>query len=330
MTYEEHIYIYILQVLSKHLKEEGGKGEGGSDYAAALTVQVQRLSQELRQLASSSRTVTVVNSGSGSGSTSFVSLIVPAAVAGAAGYGYLWWRGFSFGDVMYVTRKSMTNAVAGVGKQLEHVSAALSSTKRHLNQRLDGVTSKLDDSVVITGLIQNQVEEVKNEVERSVFEIESVQRQIEGLEVKIDEVQGSQMFANQGITLLIKWVQDLNLISNQHPELAQSFNSWYLNAGSNLERTASSPASIASTGLKELQFFSQALESRGSSGVANTTADITPVKSFGESKPGLGLAGNSTPNLGVSRTFSTSMISRLSFNKFQAGLGGLAGSRGLS
>lgn len=65
MTNEEHIYICILQVLSKHLKEEGGKGEGGNDYAVGLTAQVQRLSQELRQLAASSRTVKVVHLGSG-------------------------------------------------------------------------------------------------------------------------------------------------------------------------------------------------------------------------------------------------------------------------
>ena len=46
-------------------QEEGGKGEGGNDYAVGLTAQVQRLSQELRQLAASSRTVKVVHLGSG-------------------------------------------------------------------------------------------------------------------------------------------------------------------------------------------------------------------------------------------------------------------------
>jgi len=50
-------------------------------------------------------------------------LVLPVAVVGAAGYGYLWWKGLSLGDVMYVTWKSMLNAVSSVSKQLENVSA---------------------------------------------------------------------------------------------------------------------------------------------------------------------------------------------------------------
>lgn len=118
-------------MLTKHLKDDGHKGDGGAN-DAALTLQVRRLTQELHNLASSSRTVTVVQIGSGSG-TSITSFILPAAVVGGVSYAYMWWKGCSFSDIMYVTRKGMNNAVAGVGKQLEHVSAALASTRKHMN-----------------------------------------------------------------------------------------------------------------------------------------------------------------------------------------------------
>lgn len=312
------------QIFSKHLKDDGQKGQGGGN-DAALTLQVQRLTQELYNLASSSRTVTVVQAGSGSW-ISITSFILPAAVVGTVGYGYMWWRGFSFGDIMYVTRKGMNNAVAGVGKQLEHVSAALSSTRKHMNQRLDIVSSKLDDSVVITELIRDQVEEVKGTVGRSIYKIENVGQTVEGLGLKIAEVQESQNFANQGIFLLIEWVNRLNLVAPaQHPELAQSFNSWYLKAN-NLERSTSSPAAITPPGLK--QFFSQALEPAPTS-VPST--NYTPVRNTGESRPsglnlpspGLGLQhSNSTP----ARTMSASMVSR----RWSSGLSSFNGIAGIS
>jgi hypothetical protein len=312
----------LSKVLSKHWKEDGQKREGGGN-DAALSLQVQRLTQELYKLASSSRTVTVVQAGSGSG-MSITSFILPAAVVGTVSYGYMWWRGFSFGDVMYVTRKGMNNAVSGVGKQLEHVSAALSSTRKHMNQRLDSVNSKLDDSVVITGLIKDQVEEVKGTVGRSIHEIEDVNRKMEGLGLKIDEVQDSQNFANQGIFLLIEWVHRLNLVAPaQNPELAQSFNSWYLKAN-NLERTTSSPAAIAPAGLK--QFFSQALESAPT---ATNLAERTPARNIGESRPpGLNLP--SPGGLGLqhtpTRTMSASMVSR----RWSSGLSSFSGITGIS
>ncbi|XP_024394764.1 uncharacterized protein [Physcomitrium patens] len=316
----------LSKVLSKHLKENGQKGDGvGKD--AALSLQVRKLTEELRNLASSSGTVTVVQSGSGSG-TSFTSFILPAAVVGAAGYSYMWWRGFSFGDIMYVTRKGMNNAVTGMGKQLDQVSAALSSTRKHMNQRLDSVSSKLDDSVVVTGLIKDQVEEVKGTVGRSIYEIGNVNRKMEDLGVKISEVQESQNFANQGIILLVEWVHRLNLVAPaKNRELAQSFNSWYLKANS-MERSASSSTLLTLPGLKQL--FSEALEPTP----FNNFPEGTPVRDSDEFKspglnlpsPSLGFSSNHTP----ARTKSASMVSRSSFGRLSSGLSSFAGFSGIA
>lgn len=92
---------------------------------------------------------------------------MPAAALGAMGYCYMWWKvilfkakpssvgiafgimlesickllffsftlyfsnlqGWSFSDVMFVTKSNMANAVATVSKQLEHVSETLAVSR---------------------------------------------------------------------------------------------------------------------------------------------------------------------------------------------------------
>lgn len=324
------------QVLSKHLRE-GEDGEGGSN-DAALSLQVKRLAQELRLLASSSRTVTVVQAGNGSG-VSFATFVLPAAVIGTVGYGYMWWKGLSFSSIMYVTKRGLNTAVEQMGKQLDHVSAALSSTRKHMNQRLDTVSGKLDDSIVMTGFIKDQVEQVKGTVGRSIYEIENVNQKMEGLGLKIDEIQESQSFANQGIYLLIEWVH--RQFPNQHPELAESFNSWYLKASS-LEKGSAFPGLITSPGLK--QFLPEPLESQPlvSQPLASQPLlppsnfpERAPVRNIGESRPpglnmpspGLGLSGN--PSTGLPRTSSSGILYRANLWG-NSGLSGLTGNIGTS
>jgi hypothetical protein len=186
--------------------------------------------------------------------SSLTSLVVPVAVVGAVGYCYMWWKGYAWMDFMYVTRKHMSSAVASVSKQLEHVSAALQTTKRQLTSKLDTVTKALEENVEIQGLIKDQVTEVRSEVEKATVEIEEVQRLVEGLEVKIDAVQGKQDFANQGIVLLCRYAASLQMF--QQPELLQGFRSWSSNVRLPLEGSTSSSAAA---GLKELQHFSEVL-----------------------------------------------------------------------
>ncbi|KAG0588628.1 hypothetical protein KC19_2G257300 [Ceratodon purpureus] len=321
----------LSKVLSKHLRE-GDDGEAGSN-DAALSQQVKRLAQELRMLASSSRTVTVVQAGNGSG-VSFTTFVLPAAVVGAVGYGYMKWKGFSFSSIMYVTKKGLNTAVEQMGKQLDHVSAALSSTRKHMNQRLDTVNGKLDESIVMTGLIRDQVEEVKSTVGRSIYEIDNVSQKMGGLGLKIDEIQESQTFANQGIFLLVEWVH--RQFPNQHPELAQSFKSWYLKASS-MDKDSAFPGLITSPGLK--QFFSQPLESQPSVPQPllppSNFCERAPVRNMGESRPpglnmpspGLGLSANAS--IGLPRTSSSSILSRVNMWG-NSGLAGFTGTTGMS
>ncbi|PKU60375.1 hypothetical protein MA16_Dca028541 [Dendrobium catenatum] len=66
-------------------------------------------------------------------------------------------QGWSFSDVMFVTKRNMANAVANVSKQLEQLSTALTTTKRHLTQRLEKLDYKLDEQKESTEIIMKEV-----------------------------------------------------------------------------------------------------------------------------------------------------------------------------
>ncbi|GAY53214.1 DUF1664 domain-containing protein [Citrus sinensis] len=123
--------------------------------SALLAAQIQQLSQEIKEL-TLSNPVTIFN-GNPSSSGGYSSYLAPAAAIGAMGYCYMWWKGWSLSDVMFVTKHNMANAVASVSKQLEHVSETLASTKRQLSKRLQNLDWKLQEQIETSKLIANDV-----------------------------------------------------------------------------------------------------------------------------------------------------------------------------
>ncbi|KAL7123615.1 hypothetical protein ACP275_01G116500 [Erythranthe tilingii] len=179
--------------------EKRGDADGDSDYSDAIATQVRRLAMEVRQLASS-RQITVLNGNSGQ--SNLTSLIVPAAALGALGYGYMWWKGLSFSDLMYVTKHNMTNAVANLTKHLDHVSEALAAAKRHLTQRIENLDGKLDEQVEISKLIRNEVGDVRGDLSQIGFDLDELQRMVSGLDGKLHSLEDKQELANAGVMYL--------------------------------------------------------------------------------------------------------------------------------
>ncbi|XP_073021580.1 uncharacterized protein [Primulina eburnea] len=184
-----------MQNLFKGL-EKSGESEGNSD---AIASQVRRLAMEVRQLASS-RQITVLNGSSGQ--SNLTALIVPAAALGAVGYGYMWWKGLSFSDLMYVTKQNMANAVSNLTKHLDHVTEALAVAKRHLTQRIENLDGKLDEQVEISKLIRNEVNDVRGDVSQIGFDLDALQRMVSGLDGKLLSLEGKQDLANSGVMYL--------------------------------------------------------------------------------------------------------------------------------
>ncbi|PHT92208.1 hypothetical protein T459_00090 [Capsicum annuum] len=102
-------------------------------------------------------------------------------------------QGWSFSDVMYVTKHNMANAVASVSKQLENVSEALASTRRHLTKRLENLDWKLDEQIEMSNLITNDVRDVKANLNQIGFDINSIYEMVSGLEGKIELLESNQL-----------------------------------------------------------------------------------------------------------------------------------------
>jgi uncharacterized protein (UPF0335 family) len=177
------------------------QGAGSAPYDIALIqAQIRNLAQEVRDL-TLSRPITILNGKSDSGG-GLSSYILPAAAVGAMGYCYMWWKGLSLSDVMFVTKRNMANAVQSMSKQLEQVSSALAATKRHLTQRLENLDGKMDEQVEVSKTIRNEVNDVKDDLSQIGFDIEAIQQMVAGLEGKIELLENKQDVANTGIWYL--------------------------------------------------------------------------------------------------------------------------------
>ncbi|KAL7207768.1 hypothetical protein ACSBR1_029670 [Camellia fascicularis] len=193
-----------IQSLVKGMEKNGESSESDSDVSDAIASQVRRLAMEVRQLASA-RQITVLNGNSGQ-IGNMTSLIVPAAAVGALCYGCMWWKGLTFSDLMYVTKRNMANAVSNLTKHLESVSEALAATKRHLTQRIENLDGKLDEQVEISKLIKSEVTDVRGDLSQIGFDLDALQRMVSGLDGKICSLEDKQDLANLGVLYLCNFV----------------------------------------------------------------------------------------------------------------------------
>ncbi|KAG8057166.1 hypothetical protein GUJ93_ZPchr0002g26496 [Zizania palustris] len=185
----------------QEIMKGANQGEGSGAYDIAfLQSQIRNLAQEVRDL-TVSRPITILSGNSDSGG-SLSSYILPAATVGAMGYCYMWWKGLSLSDVMFVTKRNMAKAVESMSKQLEQVSSALAATKRHLTQRLENLDGKMDEQVEVSKTIRNEVIDVKADLSQIGFDIEAIQQMVAGLEGKIELLDNKQDAANAGIWYL--------------------------------------------------------------------------------------------------------------------------------
>ncbi|KAI3985783.1 hypothetical protein MKX01_026569 [Papaver californicum] len=184
---------------------KGMEKNGDSAVDSDVVAQVRRLAMEVRQIASSRSQITVLNGGSSQfGNAS--SLVVPLASAGALGYAYMWWKGVSFSDLMYVTRNNMASAVSNLTKHLENVSEALAKTKKHLTQRLENLDVKLDDQAEMSKSIRNEVSETRGELSNIHHDLSKLETVVWNLDGKINSLESKQELTCMGVQYLCNFV----------------------------------------------------------------------------------------------------------------------------
>ncbi|XP_050371978.1 uncharacterized protein LOC126789939 [Argentina anserina] len=172
-----------------------GEQEGDSDKIASQMYN--RLLEEIRTARQ-----TVVLNANGGGQSNLSSLIVPAATLGAVGYGYMWWKGLKFSDLMYVTKRNMAAAVTNLTKSLDTVKEAVVNTKKHLTQRIQNLDDKVLEQNDLSKAIQKDVAGVQKNLTDLDINLVQLQQMVAGLGWKLESLEDKQDFANMGVSYL--------------------------------------------------------------------------------------------------------------------------------
>lgn len=202
-----------LQAVVKGLEKSGDSSNVDSDPIAA---QVRWLAQEVRQLAST-RQITVVNGSSG-GSADLSSLVIPAATLGALGYGYMWWKGLSFSDLMYVTKRNMAAAVANLTTNLDNIKDGLSKVKTHLTQRIQNLDGKIDEQREMSKLMLNEVRDTRGDIDKVTSELYFLKDTVCSLEGKMSSFEDKQTLTLMAVDYLCQYADGR---TTKRPELSQ-------------------------------------------------------------------------------------------------------------
>ncbi|KAF7839651.1 bZIP transcription factor 55 precursor [Senna tora] len=152
----------------------------------ALIAQVNNLRQEL-QLLARDRTITIVNA-SGTGGRKYGTIIVIAVV----GYGYIWWKGWKLPDLMFATRRSLSDACTSIGNQLGKLYESVEDAKRKLSVKINRLDSGLDECAALTKNTKEEVSVIQREADTICGDFKSVRVAVHVLESKIKEIEGKQ------------------------------------------------------------------------------------------------------------------------------------------
>ncbi|XP_013583594.1 PREDICTED: uncharacterized protein LOC106292533 isoform X2 [Brassica oleracea var. oleracea] len=180
---------------------KGAEGVESTPYSykydsAALAAQIRQLANEIKEL-SMINPVTIFNGDSNN--SGYASYLVPAAAVGAMGYCYMWWKGWSFSDAMFVTKKNMANAVESFSKQLNDLSETLASTKKHLSKELAKLDWKVEEQTDISKMILSDVTAVKSSISQLGYDFQQINEMISGIEGKIDSLESKQDVTLSGL-----------------------------------------------------------------------------------------------------------------------------------
>ncbi|XP_024017625.1 uncharacterized protein LOC21400453 isoform X2 [Morus notabilis] len=219
----------------------------------SLMAQVDIIRKELEMLASN-RSVTIVTT-SRAGSSKYGIIIVTIVV----GYGYIWWKGWRLPDMMFATRRSLSDACTSISKQLENVYSSIAVTKRKLSSQIDGLDCGLDECLETTTRTQEEVSELRGKTDSIGVDVRSVHFAVQTLETKINRIEGKQDLTTEGVRRLCDYAW--NLENDRAKERIQT--------GSLPPVVISEPSSDSGGSNQEVTGISEVIGELGVRGVAN-------------------------------------------------------------
>ncbi|EAY96211.1 hypothetical protein OsI_18100 [Oryza sativa Indica Group] len=183
----------VLSGAAKFVKKHGNEGKDTSSntdtHTAQLLSQVNHLRQEIQSLGS--RPVTVVTNAARSGPGTFT--ITAVVVAGAVGYAYIKWKGWKLSDLMFVTKRGLSDACNVVGSQLDKVSDDVTSARKHLAGRIDRVDISLDETQEIIEGTRDEVTVIHGDLSAFQEDLQSVNLVVRSLESKLVSLEYTQV-----------------------------------------------------------------------------------------------------------------------------------------
>ncbi|KAJ8773695.1 hypothetical protein K2173_006345 [Erythroxylum novogranatense] len=268
-----------LQDLVRKVEKSGEQLEGDSGGSDSVVQQLKMLQAELQRHLNQPQ---IILNGASDQIGNYSSLIVPVATLGALGYGYMWWKGLKFSDLMYVTKRSMETAVANLTENLEQVSETISAAKKHLTQRIQLLYDKIDGQKEISRAIQNDVEAASENISQIGSELWQLQHLISGLDGKINTIEKKQDLANAGVLYLCRFINEKTL---QKPKGLEALEDQFNHSGIAHRSLTYSKVSSAA-GLKDL--FRDDLSRSVSEPVTGVVPDVSCKL---EDRPPILLAG---------------------------------------
>lgn len=206
-----------LKIISKHLQHGEDKNtSAGKQPSDSLLAQVNNLRHELQFLASSRSVTIVTGRRSGSGTYSVAAIVV----VGVVGYGYIWWKGWKISDMMFVTKRGLSDASKAIGREVDGVSSDVGTTKRYLCSRIDRAETNLDENNAIIIANKNEVSSLSGELGEIQENADSLYNAVQHLESRLIQIDSNQDVGNKGVVLLCDFVNQ-NWEQRKNVELIQ-------------------------------------------------------------------------------------------------------------
>ncbi|XP_057424597.1 uncharacterized protein LOC130718130 isoform X2 [Lotus japonicus] len=184
----------------------------------ALMAQVASLQQELQRLGRDG-SITIVNA-SGTGGRKYVTVIVIVVV----GYGYIWWKGWKLPDMMFATKRGLSDACTSIGNQLGKVYESIEDAKKKLSAKINRVDKGLDESLSLSKNTREEISVIRSEADAMNGDIKSVHVALHVIESKIQEIEWNQEETNKGVDWLCQRAKTLEK-NSRTPEYIQASSS---------------------------------------------------------------------------------------------------------
>ncbi|PWZ19080.1 hypothetical protein Zm00014a_043166 [Zea mays] len=177
----------------KFLTKSSKQGKDGPStsrpHTSELLTQVNYLREELQMLSKSNHVAIVTVDGRpGPGAYGITAVII-----GAIGYLFIRWKGWKLSDMMFVTKRGLSDACNVVGKQVDQVSESVNVARRHLAGRIDRVDCSLDECHEITEATREQVTIIHGDLSAFQKEMETVHLVVRSLEAKLGRLAYTQV-----------------------------------------------------------------------------------------------------------------------------------------